>query len=233
MRLFPLGSLVAGLLMAKVPNEYHLVTFDPGGTIGWTHFVLDCRAFSRPEHKILRWIKSWDCGEFSGQEHEQLTEASRLIWQARFGDMPYNSKVDVVASALSRTDVLAEDFDLTQLVGGKNLLSPVRINSVLGWECYRWSMHLELQNRSMRTKVTKERLREFGFDSPFSRTGNWTTTSKGKDGFAAMQHAIVWLRRVKEISRSKPWKLSDGQTDNAYWDCTCEEGKSCDLRHPR
>ena len=35
------------------PGEYHLIMFDPGGTIGWAHFVLDFRAFSRPEHKAL------------------------------------------------------------------------------------------------------------------------------------------------------------------------------------
>lgn len=218
--------------MAADPNEYHLVTFDPGGTIGWSHFVIDCKAFSRPEAKVLRWIKEWHCGEFSGQEHEQLTEASRLIWTAKYGKMPYNSATDVVVGAYSRTDILAEDFELTQLIGGKNLLSPVRINAVLGWECRRMGLELQLQNRSMRTGVTPERLIEFGFQSSINRTGRWTKTSKGKDAFAAMQHAIVWLRRVKERSLGRPWKLSDGQTHNAYWNCACRKGRRCDIRHP-
>lgn len=219
--------------MAKVPNEYHLVTFDPGGTIGWSHFVIDCRAFSRPENKVLRYLKKWECGEFSGAEHQQVAEASHLIWRARFGDMPYNSKVDVVGGAFSKTDILAEDFELTQLIGGRNLLSPVRINAMLGWECYRWGLKLELQRRSMRTGVTPERLRLAKFDSPFRRNGEWSKTGSGKDAFAAMQHAVVWLRRVKDRSRSNPWKLADGQTDNAYWDCNCEftAGGECDLVH--
>lgn len=219
--------------MSTNPNEYHLVTFDPGGTIGWAHFILDCRAFSRPEHKILRFLKTWDCGEFTGQENEQVGEASRLIWRAKYGDMPYNTTTDVVSAGLSKADFVSEDFELTQMIGGDNLLSPVRINAKLNWECYRWGLDLQLQRRSMRTGVTPERLKLFGFDSPMNRGGRWTKTGKGKDAFAAMQHGIVWLRRTKEKSKSRPWKLGDKQTANARWDCACARGRRCNLAHPR
>jgi len=216
--------------MARELNEYHLVTFDPGGTIGWAHIVIDCRAYSRPEHKVLRWIKKWECGEFEGTEFQQCQLASRLIWRAKFGTMPYNTTTDVVAGAIARADIIAEDFELTQLIGGKNLLSPVRINAVLEYECNRWGMELNLQRRTLRTSVTPERLEMYGFKPPGRR---WTKTSKGKDAFAAMQHAVVWLRRIKEASRGRPWKLSDGSTHNAFWDCACDDGLRCDLRHPR
>lgn len=219
--------------MPRNPNEFHIVAFDPGGTIGWAHLTLSCEAFSRPEHKALAYLTDWECGEFTGGENEQVAEASRLIWRAKFGDMPYNASTAVVAGALAKADILSEDFELTQLVGGDNLLSPVRINAKLDYECYRWGLKLNLQRRSMRTNVTAERLQLFGFDSPFRRNGAWSKSGRGKDAFAAMQHAIVWLRRVKDKSKSRPWKMSDGQTDNAYWDCACEEGKRCDLTHPR
>lgn len=219
--------------MSRSPNEYNLVTFDPGGTIGWSHFVLSCRAFSRPEHKVLRFVESWDCGEFSGSEHEQLEEAKRLIHRARFGEMPYVASTDVVTTGYSRTDIVSEDFELTQTIGGKNLLGPVRINAVLDWECNQLGMKLTLQRRSMRTNVTPERLKLFGYSSPFRKTGEWSSSGRGKDAFAAMQHAIVWLRRVKDESKSKPWKLSNKQHANAYWDCACERGRRCDLTHPR
>ncbi|HTS10108.1 MAG TPA: hypothetical protein VMP68_31385 [Candidatus Eisenbacteria bacterium] len=192
--------------MSKVRNEYHLVSFDPGGTIGWAHFIYDLRAFSTPEAKVLRWLKHWECGEFEGTENEQVAECSRLIWRAKFGDMPYNTDTDVVAGALSRADFISEDFELTQMIGGKNLLSPVRINAKLDWECHRWGLTLNLQRRSMRTSVTPARLQMFGFDSPFRSNGAWSPTGRGKDAFAAVQHAIVWVRRVKEASRSKPWR---------------------------
>ena len=206
--------------MARKPNEYHLAVFDPGGTIGWAHFIVDYRAFSRPEHKVLRYLKSWDCGEFTGQEHEQLDDALALVRRAHFGDMPYTT----------RTDVVSEDFELTQLVGGNNLLSPVRINAVLDWECRKQGLRLRLQKRQARTNVTPERLMEFGFKSTGKR---WTTTGRGKDAFAAMQHGVVSLRRTKEESRSRPWKLSDTISSNASWDCACELGRRCDLTHPR
>lgn len=215
-------------MMAQEPNEYHLVTFDPGGTTGWAHFSIDYRAFSRPRNKILRYLKGWKCGEFSGSEHEQLERACRLMKAAKWGPMPF----------VNRADFVSEDFDLVQTTGGKNLLSPVRINTVLGWEAHKLGAELILQRRAMRTNVTPERLKLFGFDSPFSTRG-WTTTGKGKDAFAAMQHAIVWLKRIKAESMSRPWKLGDSQTANAFWDCRCEEGRRngkryrCDITHPR
>lgn len=205
-------------LVALLPNEYHLVVFDPGGTIGWAHFIIHARAFSRPEHKVLANLISWDCGEFSGQEHEQLGEASRLIYRAHFDPPPFNT----------RTDAVSEDFELTQTIGGKNLLSPVRINAVLDWECRKQGLRLQTQARQMRRSVTPERLVLFGFHPPGKR---WTTTGKGKDAFAAMQHAIVWVRRVKEKSIAQPWKLADGQS-KSMWDCQCNRGRRCDLVHP-
>lgn len=229
--------------MASDPNEYHLVAFDAGGCIGWAHFIVDCHAFSRPEQRVMRWVKSWQCGEFEGLEYEQEQQAVQLIWRARFGDMPYNSMADVVAGGLSRADILAEDFELAQLIGGKNLLSPVRINAVLDWQCQQWGMGLILQKRSLRLQVTNDFLYTAGLASPFRRNGQWRTTGKGKDAFAAMQHAVTRLRHVKQESKRRPWKLSDKQTHNAYWDCACEERngnrttrgnrRACDITHPR
>lgn len=215
--------------MSKEENEYHIVAFDPGGTIGWGHLTLDRRAFSRPENKALKYLKHWECGEYAGNENEQVEQASRLIWRARFGDMPYNNTIDVVVSGFSRADVLSEDFELTQLIGGNNLLSPVRINAKLDWECHRWGLKLNFQRRSMRTAVTPDRLNQFGFPRPNGR--KWSTSGQGKDAFAAMQHAVTWLRRTKEQSKSRPWRITNaGRTE---WDCSCVDGGKCDLRHPR
>lgn len=221
--------------MAKQPNEYHVVAFDPGGHIGYAHFILDIRAFSRPEHKVLSHIKHWECGEFSGDEYAQCTAASRLVWKACYGEMPFNTLTHVVSSGMSRADIVSEGFELTQLIGGKDLLSPVRINAVLDYECRRWGIKLNLQSRTMRTEITPALLQKMKFDSPMNRGGRWVTSGRGKDAFSAMQHGVVWLRRQKAASLSQPWKLSDGQTHNARWDCSCEKGKKspCDISHPR
>ncbi len=219
--------------MARNENEYAVVAFDPGGCIGWVHIRLDYRAFTRPENKVLANVIDWECGEFSGTEHQQCQEASKLIWRAKFGDMPFNSHTDVVSGGLSRADILSEDFELTQLIGGNNLLSPVRINAILGYECARLGLKLNLQKRSLRTRVTPVRLTYMGFNSPFRRTGSWSTQGRGKDAFAAMQHAIVWLRRIKKKSLRRPWKLGKGGVENREWDCACSRGRRCDLVHPR
>jgi len=204
--------------MASKPNLFKLVTFDPGGTIGWAYFIVHFRAFSRPEHRVLRYVESWDCGEFAGTEREQIRQAVALCYGAKFDPMPFVSKMDVVT----------EDFDLVQTVGGKELVSPIRINAVLDFLLMeRASTQLQYQKRQARTQITPERLRAFGFE------GRWVTTGKGKDAFAAMQHAVTWLRRLKAEADKRPWKLESGVTANAKWDCACARGRRCNLTHPR
>lgn len=208
-------------------NQYHLISFDPGGTTGWAHFVLSYRAFSRPEHKVLAHLISWDCGEFTGDEKQQLGLAVGLITRnIRGGEFR------------PRMDVVGEHFDLTQLVGGSELLSPVRINAVLDWECGKLGLRYQEQGRQLRTNKTPERVLTMGFYSPLNRGGRWTKTGRGKDAFAAMQHGIVWLQRLKRESIGRPWKLSDAVSSNARWDCSCEEKRrgnrmKCNLIHPQ
>lgn len=163
--------------MAKKNDEYHIVAFDPGGTTGYAHLVLNRRAFASREAKVLTNIMSWDCGEYKGTEHEVIAQCIMLLRESRYGDMPYRSPLSVVS----------EDFELTQLIGGNNLLIPVRINAVLGWECRRlFNTDLILQARQLRTAVTRDRLKLWKLWKPM-----------GKDAFAAMQHAVTWVRRMK------------------------------------
>lgn len=206
----------------RQPGEFHILAFDPGGTIGWSHLVLDYRAFSRPENKVLSNVRSWNSGEFQGTEVEQIQSCVDKIWVVHFG-RELNARANVVSPAINagNVDTVSEDFELTQLIGGKNLLSPVRINAVLDWECRRQGLQLHLQKRSMRTGVTKDRLKLFGF----------TGRRFGKDEFSAMQHAVVWLRGIKKKSIAFPWKLMD-KMGGRYWDCDCSEGYQCDWKHP-
>lgn len=203
-------------------NQYQVTVFDPGAVAtGWARFSVDFRAFSRPENKLLRWVDDWDCGEIRGPEHEMLSQCvSRIgLMLSDNGGVPY-----------LQAQVVSEDFELTQLIGGQNnLLSPVRINAVLQWECTNRAIKFALQRRNMRTSVTPERLKLFGFKPRHGK--RWTTSSKGKDEFAAMQHAIVWLRRLKAESKTHPWRLMEPD-GGQYWDCDCSEGKKCDMIHP-
>ena len=172
--------------MTKRKNEYHIVTFDPGGVIGWAHLVIHYKAFLTPQAKVLANLLGWNTGEFAGTEHDNIRRCVELVRTARYGEMPFHS----------RTDVISEDFELTQLIGGHNLLSPVRINAILEWEVAQvGGVSFHLQKRQMRTNITKDRLKLMGL------------RAAGKDSFAALQHAIVWARLVKAKANQKPWKL--------------------------
>lgn len=172
--------------MAIRKNEFHIVTFDPGGVIGWAHMVIHFRAFLTPRAKILANLISYETGEFNDTESANLAHCFELIRRARYGQMPFHS----------RTDVVSEDFELTQIIGGNNLLSPVRINAVLEWECAKiGGVSFHLQKRQMRTGVTRERMKMAKL--------NYT----GKDSFAAGQHCVTYARRVKQEANRKPWKL--------------------------
>ena len=201
--------------VVKGQNEYHVTAFDPGAAgTGWCHFVVDCRAFSRPENKVLRWLKSWESGVLRGSEVEHMAAATGMISDT--------TSIHGRNANYMLYDVVSEDFDLVQTVGSKqNLLSPVRINAVLAWHCHNRAVKFHLQNRALRSSITRERLKLFGFDK------RWQ-----KDEFAAMQHGVYWLRHIKKLSRQRPWKLSDGAVLNAYWDCACADDEPCDMLHP-
>lgn len=210
--------------MARDPNEFHLLWFDPGSAAtGWAHFILDYRAFSRPEHKVLRWLKSWGCGEITGDDHEQYQQAADRAYRAHFHPKPY----------VARVMVGSEGHILKRNQPGRteDVLSPVRFNAVLAWEIAKHGLELAIQNPGERGVITADRLQAFGFTGWPNR--RWVHSGRGKDAFAAMQHGVLRLRRLKADSKRHPWKLGDETSANAYWDCDCADGKPCDLRHFR
>lgn len=224
------------MLDSSHSNEFYLTWFDGGGTTGWADFVVDFRAFSRPEAKVLQHVKFWNCGEFSGVENAMLTDAVSHI--------KHKVRIDGGISYM-QYEVGGEDFDLVQTVGDKeNILSPVRFNAVMSWECSKIGIQYRYQARQLRTSTTPERLDLF-LKPLWSRTPRqprrWTTNGPGKDAFAAMQHAIYRLRTIKKESISKPWILMDKSRFNAYWDCCCSNParnhirgtRVCDLVHPK
>lgn len=163
------------------PDLYHILWHDPGAAgTGWAHLVLNRQAFVTPQNKVLANLVQWDCGTYRGAEHDQMHEARNKI---------------LSINGPGWADIGTENFELTQRVGGDNLLSPVRLNAVLSWIC-KSSAGKELlyQQRSMRTNVTPDRLKQFGFE------GKWSKSGETKDQFAAMQHAVVWARRLKAAS---------------------------------
>src|SRR3954469_17182017 len=98
-------------------NKLYLTWFDGGGTTGWADFVVDFRAFSRPENYVQEYLYQWRCGEFTGNDNAIYTAATAHIKEklALFGEnISYMQYI-----------VGGEDFDLVQTIGDKkNVLSP-------------------------------------------------------------------------------------------------------------
>jgi hypothetical protein len=177
---------------------HNVITFDGGGTVGWSWVSIRKTAFMQRDEMILPNIVEWLCGEWYGSRHDQIRQAVELVRQVRYAEQPF-----------SFIDAVAEDFEFMQTLGGNDLLLPVEFNAVLDWELERnFNFRLQKQKRSLRTGVTPDRLKRMGFPPIIDGVTkkNWTTTGIGKDAFAAMQHNITWLRRTKERSKRRPWQ---------------------------
>lgn len=168
-------------------TELHVMWFDPGGVTGWAYSVVSAKAFSNPREKVLTNLLEWTTGEFEGTEHDQVTQALDLIRRKRYSG-------NVLLHGLF--EVGTEDFELTQLIGGKELLIPVRINAMLDYQlATAFQLRLAYQNRSMRTGVTRERMKLWKLPKV-----------SGKDAFSAAQHNLTYLKRVKVKADEITWK---------------------------
>lgn len=168
-------------------TELHVLWFDPGGVTGWAYSIVSAKAFNDPHQRVLKNLLEWRTGEFEGTEHDQITQALDLIREKRY-------TVDVMFRGLF--EIGTEDFELTQLIGGKELLIPVRFNAVLDYQTRNlFRLRLNYQNRSMRTGVTRERIKLWKLPKV-----------RGKDAFAAAQHNLTYLKRVKVRADEISWK---------------------------
>jgi hypothetical protein len=181
------------------------IWFDPGGAAtGWAHFAIHIRAFTDSRWELLDHVVAWNTGEFRGTEtHMARSCVERALW-ARWGPPSRATHFP------GRLYVGTEDFDRQpNQRGGKEVLSPVRINAMveygLATQCK--GLTLDYQGRSMRTQVTAERLRRWGFEPPEGY--RWGISGRGKDSFAAMQHIITKMRRVKQDADKRPWSLGE------------------------
>lgn len=177
------------------PNEFILLSFDPGGAAtGWAIFSVHCKAFSHPREKVLRHLKWWNCGQYSGTETEILLGCRGRIKEAAQLLRHSGRRLPPGAGMLN---IITEDFNLNQKIGSaENLLSPVRINAVLDWTCWEWGIKLKYQQPNARMAITRERLDLYGFEGRFR-----------KDEYAAMQHGITWLKKIKRESITVPWPI--------------------------
>lgn len=149
-----------------------VIALDPGGTTGWCVLAVHPESLVEPDVTILGNILWWTSGQFTGTEYKQNSQIIDLIecW-------PYAA-------------VLLEDFILRKQLRSRELLSPVRITSVIEYELERVGRPCFKQQPSeAKNTATDDRLKNWGL---YRREGG---EEHARD---ATRHAITFLRRAKD-----------------------------------
>lgn len=152
-----------------------VVAFDPGGVTGWAVASVHPDAVRKSKFTIMDNVTHFACGQFVGNEFEQVDEMLDLIRQ-------WPGAVRVT-----------EQFILLQNNTSDALLSPVRINSAL-----RFGLHLQSKGKDRRvfnqlpslakSTMTDERLAALGYGEP----------TRGKPHARdATRHVFTMWKRIK------------------------------------
>jgi hypothetical protein len=164
-----------------------VVALDPGGTTGWSVMCVEPDALAYDDVSVLRSITHWTHGQVGGDEREQAHACAELV------------------AAWEGCALVIEKFTLRKFIRHEELLSPVRIGSMVEYAV--WSGRLDVdrdtriwkQEPSMaKSTATDERLKDWGL---YEREGGM---GHARD---ADRHAITFLRRAaasKQI-RHQSW----------------------------
>lgn len=158
---------------------YLLVTFDPGGTTGWSVFGVWWAALRSDRYKLLDNIDFWSAGQFIGTDREQSAQMAAL------------------AQAWPDAHLLVEDFILRTANPRREVLSPVRLTA-------RFEQALEERKDPRFDKVIYQMPTMAMSSMPDKRLEmmghDFINRTRGQEHARdAVRHALTWLRRVKEI----------------------------------
>lgn len=150
-------------------NLYTALSFDPGGTTGWSIIAVHPEAVGGdPDVKILDNVEFWTCGELIGSEFDQVDEMVELVerWPA--------------------ARLVIEDFVLRVKSPDKGILSPVRITFGVELGCRPRYFVKQAPALAMST-ITDDRQKEMGFWVPGK--------PHARD---ATKHSLTFLKRMRE-----------------------------------
>lgn len=151
------------------PDQYICLAIDPGGITGWALIGVHPDAMSGdPDIRILDNVEFWVAGQVNGEENAQCDEILELI-----GHWP-------------SARLVIEDFLLRKQGMQRDLLSPVRITSVLEYEV-RPRYFIKQQPALAMTTITDDRQKAMGFWVPGQE--------HARDG---LKHALTFLKRQKD-----------------------------------
>lgn len=173
-----------------------LLGLDPGGTTGWSLISVLPEAIDpmTPQFNISDNIVSWahgqvDCGTRKGNLENSLHKGISTA-----GENRGLSEIIGLERNWPHCAVVIEDFilDPGRFNMGRDLLSPVRLTSAVGFDLWLQKRVYFAQTAALaKTTITDERLKLWGY-----------YTSTGGLGHArdADRHVLTFLRRCKEHS---------------------------------
>lgn len=151
-----------------------VIAFDPGGTTGWSVFLVHPEALSDPDTSVLMNVHHWEHGQLTGRETHVAAEMLAL------------------AMAWPHAVLVIEDFILRTQSKSRDVLSPVRLTFGLefGLAMREDPRRLFTQSaRDAKSTCTDDRLKEWGY---YKREGG---EEHARD---ADRHSLLFLRRAKK-----------------------------------
>jgi hypothetical protein len=176
-----------------------IIALDPGGTTGWSLISVHPEALTTPDASVLENIfvhqhGQVDCGSHRGNLATSLHSGIST-------DGEFSGVYDIVKLIREWpcAAVVIEDFVLRQMRMDRELLSPVRITSAIGYQLWKSGRDYHIQSPSDAKRVcTDDRLKNWQMYDP---TGG---LQHARD---ADRHAILFLRKAKAKAnfRAKAW----------------------------
>jgi hypothetical protein len=166
-----------------------VIALDPGGTTGWSLISVHPEALTNPHASILENIfvhqhGQVDCGSHRGNLGTSLHSGIST-------DGEFSGVYDLVKfiEGWPCAAVVIEDFVLRQMRMDRELLSPVRITSAIGYQLWRKGRDYHSQSPADAKNVcSDERLKRWGMYDPQGGLQH------ARD---ADRHALLFLRKAK------------------------------------
>ncbi|QHB37491.1 RuvC-like resolvase [Mycobacterium phage Onyinye] len=176
-----------------------VIALDPGGTTGWSLISVHPEALTTPDASILDNIfvhqhGQVDCGSHRGNLGTSLHSGIST-------DGEFSGVYDLAKFIHSWpcAAVVIEDFVLRTQRMDRDLLSPVRVTSAVGYSLWRKGRDYHVQSPAdAKRTCTDERLKEWKMYDPYGGLRH------ARD---ADRHAILFLRRAKAKAafRANAW----------------------------
>jgi hypothetical protein len=170
-------------------GEATVIAIDPGGTTGWSRISVHPASLTEPNADFLNNIFDHqhgqvDCGTHRGNLHSSLHDG--ISTDGEFSGI-YDLAEFVAAWPVAA--VVIEDFTLRQFRMDRDLLSPVRITSAIGYVMWLGGRDYHVQSPGdAKTICSDERLREWRMYDSYGGL---------KHARDADRHAILFLRKAK------------------------------------